>query len=345
MKVDFSRWAVAAHNDDTGFGRMAADMRTVLGLGGQIVVPSERLADRPLGPNDRLLRRDDPEAAVEAALAGWDGIVFFERPAWHPRLLEMARARGVRSVCVPMWEWFHGRAREWQACDLFACPSEFSERVVRSYGWRNTCVLPWTLDLARFPARRVTGPARRFVHNAGLVDHDDRKGTRDTIEAFMRVKNPALRLLVRMQKDAPLPPHDSRVEVQVGNLGDPAQLYATGDCAIQPSKMEGIGFMVIEPAVSGLPVITLDYPPMNEAVSQPELRVRKRWFKRRAFPTAWVKHAHLRLPDTGDLARRIAWCATNDLTEVSRANRAWAEARFDRTKLVAAWSEALSALG
>lgn len=345
MNVDFSRWAVVAHNDDTGFGRMAADMRRVLGLGGQIVLPSERLVDRPLGQADRLLRCDDPAACVEAVLAGWDGILFFERPAWHPQLLEIARARGVRTVCVPMWEWFQGRARQWQGCDLFVCPSDFSERVVRSYGWRNTCVLPWTLDIGRFPARRIVGPARLFVHNAGLVDHNDRKGTRDTIEAFMRVKNPALRLLVRMQKEVPLPRHDNRVEVQVGNLGDPAQLYATGDCAIQPSKMEGIGFMVIEPVASGLPVITLDYPPMSEAVCQPELRVRKRWFKRRAFPTAWVKHAHLRLPNIADLTRRIEWCATNDLAEVSCANRAWAEKRFDRSNLVAAWRQALSTLG
>ena len=33
MSVDFSRWAVVAHKDDTGFGRQAADIRAVLGLG------------------------------------------------------------------------------------------------------------------------------------------------------------------------------------------------------------------------------------------------------------------------------------------------------------------------
>lgn len=345
MEIDFQRWAVVAHKDDTGFGRMAADLRRVLGLGRQIVIPSERLEDRALDPaSDRLLRKDDPLERLEAALDGLDGIVFFERPDWHPRLLETARRRGVRTVCVPMWEWFAGGAPEWAFCDLFACPSRFAADAVRRHGWTNTIVLPWALDLSRLPARAIAGPARLFVHNAGLVDADDRKGTRDTIAAFMRVKDPSLRLLVRLQKPAALPPHDDRVEVRVGNLADPAELYATGDCALQASKMEGIGFMVLEPVASGLPVVTLDYPPMSDFVAQPEMRVRKRWFRRRAFPTAWVPHAHLRLPRIGDLAARIAWCATHDLGPVARANRSWAENVFAREHLRAEWTRALSAL-
>ena len=39
----FADWAVVAHKDDTGFGRMAADARKVLGFGHHFVIPSERL--------------------------------------------------------------------------------------------------------------------------------------------------------------------------------------------------------------------------------------------------------------------------------------------------------------
>lgn len=345
MNVDFSRWAVVAHKDDTGFGRMAADVRRVLGLGRHLVIPSERLADHPLDPrSETWLDPKDPPARVEALLAGLQGILFFERAAWHPQLLAIARRLGVKTVCVPMWEWFQGRAAEWRDCDLFACPGEFSAQNVRAYGWSNVAVVPWAFDLTRFPARTVRGPARRFVHNAGLVDRDDRKGTRDTITAFARTRLPEARLLVRLQNDPALPPSDARVTVQVGNLDDPAALYAEADCAIQPSKMEGIGFMVLEAVASGLPVITLDYPPMSEFVAQPELRVAKRWFKRRAFASQWVKHAHLRLPRHSDLARKIEWCATHDLGPISRANREWAERTFARDLLRARWEETLARL-
>ena len=345
MTVDFQRWAVVAHKDDTGFGRQAADLRATLRVGTHIVVPSERLSDHPINPaTDRLLLPTDPVKRVAEVLHRIDGIIFPERPAWHPALLATARKMGVKTVCIPNWEWFDGRAPEWAFCDFFACPARFTETVVRGYGWQNTCVLPPPLNLAALPVRRIEGPARTFIHNAGLVDHDDRKGTRDTIEAFKRVRRDDLRLIVRLQKNAPLPSLDPRITVEVGNVPDAASLYIEGDCAIQPSKMEGVGYMVLEPVCCGLPVITCDYPPMNEFVRQPAMRAKLRWFKRRAFPTAWVKHAHLRLPRIADLARRIETCAAQDLAAISRENRAWAVERFDEESLRQNWRRALSGL-
>jgi glycosyltransferase involved in cell wall biosynthesis len=273
------------------------------------------------------------------------GILFFETyGTWHPLLLKVARTLGVKTVCVPTWEWFRGDDPMWALCDLFACPTKFTLKVVEGLGWKQAQYIPWTLDLARFPARHITGPARVFIHNAGLVDGDDRKGTRDAIRAFMRVKRDDLRLIVRMQNEVPLPRIDGRVDVRVGDLANPEDLYATGDVAIQPSKMEGIGFMVIEPVASGIPVITTDYPPMNEFVRQPEMRVDVKWFKRKAHANHWVKQAHLRLPRVSDLARKIEWCAENDMTPASVSNRRFAEAAFDRSELRRTWTACLRAL-
>lgn len=341
--ADFSRWAVVAHKDDTGFGRQAADLKAVLGLGRHIVIPSERLVDHPLeAGRDVRLPADAKVASVEEALRGLDGLIFFERPNWHPRLLETARRVGVRSVAVPNWEWFAGDNPLWKLCDLFACVNGMGERTVRSYGFRNIVRLDWTLDLGPLPHRVVRGPARLFIHNAGIVDPQDRKGTAETILAFKRVRRDDIRLVVRLQKPAALPEPDARIRIEVGNLASHAALYGEGDCAIQPSKMEGVGFMILEPVAAGLPVITLDYPPMNEAVLQPEMLVAKRWFKRRAFPTAWVKHSHLRLPRISDLARRIEWAASHDLGPVSSANRSRAEALYQPAALRAAWGAALA---
>ena len=93
MKIlDFKQWAVVAHNDDTGFGRQARDIRKVLSLGRHIVIPSERLTDRPLNPqNEVLLSPETPEARVKEVLQGLQGIIFFERPVWHRDLLRCAR--------------------------------------------------------------------------------------------------------------------------------------------------------------------------------------------------------------------------------------------------------------
>jgi len=339
--LDFRQWAVVAHKDDTGFGRQAHDIRKVLRIGYHIVIPSERLTDHPLNPQDEtLLPPNAPEARVKEVLQGLQGIIFFERASWHGDLLRCARELGVATVCVPNWEWFLDADDKWNYCDLFACPNDMALRTVRSYGRHNSVLLPWCLDLESLPAQSIKGPARTFVHNAGLVDTDDRKGTRNTVDAFRRTRRKDIRLIVRLQKEVPLPEIDERIDVQVGNVQSHADLYRNVDVAIQPSKMEGIGFMILEAVCAGLPVITPDYPPMNEYVLQPELRVRTHWWKRKAFPSAWIKHAHLRLPRGDDLVRRIEWCADQDMERFSKQNRDWALEVFSADHLRRKWSEA-----
>ena len=342
--LDFNQWAVVAHKDDTGFGRQAGDIRKVLSVGRHIVIPSERLTDHPLDPlHEFPLSPKAPESRVKEVLHGLQGIIFFERPAWHPDLLRCARELGVATVCVPNWEWFRGGDKAWDNCDLFACPNQMALRTVRGFGRANSTYLPWCLDLDSLPVQLIQGHARTFVHNAGLVDPDDRKGTRDTIEAFHRTRRKDIRLIVRLQKEVPLPKLDDRIDVQIGNVKSHAELYRNVDAAIQPSKMEGIGFMILEAVCAGLPVITTDYPPMNEYVLQPELRAQTQWWKRKAFPTPWVPHAHLRLPRKGDLVHRIEWCADRDMEAISKQNRAWAEETFSADHLRRQWSEAFDA--
>lgn len=345
MTLDLSRWAVVAHKDDTGFGRLAEDLRAVLGLGRHLVIPSERLWDKPLtGTGEDLLEPSQSPDRLRSLLKDLQGFIFFERHSWHPQILPIARELGVRSVCLPTWEWFRGTDRQWKLCDLFICSSRYSLSVIRRYGFRNSIFLPIILDIGRFSARSISGPARLFIHNAGLVDANDRKGTGDTIRAFRLVKRQDIELSIRMQKPADLPDLDHRMKLEIGNLDDPGALWRTGDVAIQPSKMEGIGLMVLEPVLSGMPVLTLDYPPMSEFVRQDEMRVRKRWFNRKAFPTAWVKHAHLRLPDINDLARKIEWCTEHDMSQFSVDNRRWAESVFDGARLKDGYSAVLQAL-
>ena len=341
----FASWAVLAHKDDTGLGRQASDVRDVLGFGSHLVIPSERLVDHPLdGISEHWLPTDATSEYLRSLLTGLDGILFFERNSWHPGILRTAREMGVVTVCVPNWEWFNGHSPEWHDCDLFVCPWRFTEKIVRSYGFTNTCSLPWPIDLGKLPHRTIHGPARHFIHNAGLVDVDDRKGTRDTILAFNRISRQDIRLTVRLQKEVDLPPTDERVEVIVGNIANVADLYTTGDICVQPSKMEGNGFMVLEPACAGLPVITTDYPPMNEFIQQSEMRCRPRWRRRKAYPSHWIRHAHLKLPSIRDLVRRMEWAANHDLSDISSANRKRAETIYNPITLRTQWANVLHAL-
>jgi glycosyltransferase involved in cell wall biosynthesis len=346
MCVDWRRWAVVGPKDDTGLGRQAEAIRATLGVGIHLAPPSERMQGRPLDAAGEM--RLDPgcsEETLRGLLRDLQGVLILERPAWHPALLPMCRGLGVRTVCAPNWEWFPGRNPLWRHCDLFACGSRITLDAVRGFGWHNAVtVAPWPLPLERFPVRRIAGPARVFVHNGALIDRSDRKGTHDTIRAFRRLRRRDVRLIVRLQKAAELREADPRIEVRVGNLDDPAALYAEGEVVVQPSKLEGIGFLILEAICSGLPVITTDAPPMNEYVSQPELRVAPRLWKRRAYQTRWIPQAHERPARVGRLARAMEWCAEHDLGAVAAANRAWAEERFAVERVRRLWDEAVASL-
>ncbi len=347
MKSDFSRWAVAAPKDTSGIGREARDVRAVLGVGHQFVCQSMNFVTEPAaGPREISLPADLTQDELRqrlTAIPGLQGILFFERTEWHPELVPTCRALGLKTVGVVHWEWFNPANPQWKLCDLLVAPCAFAERILRPLGFP-TVVLPWPLDLTALPPRQIRGPARRFVHNAGFVDLQDRKGTADTMVAFARADLPVeTSLLVRLQKSAiELPPGNARTEIRTGTVPTSAGLYAEGEVIVQPSKMEGVGFQVLEAVASGLPVLTLNHAPMNEWVQRPEMLVRPRWFKRRAFPTAWIPHAFLRLPDRRDLARKMEWCATHDLSEVSAQNRWWAEKTFAPDRVRAVWSEAIS---
>ena len=324
---------------------MAQDMKAILGLKKHIITDSYHMENSaPEGEHEvHVLRTDSLETFLEKVepLLPIEGIFFFERFDWNRFVFDVCDKYNIKTVCIPMWEWFTGHIPDWKRCDLFVCPSQHTQDTVESYGFTNVALLPWLLDLQKFPARKITGKARTFIHNAGLVDIQDRKGTRDTINAFKKTTSPDIRLIVRLQREVDLPSLDERIEVQVGHLDNVADLFKQGDVAIQPSKMEGIGFMVLEAVCSGLPVITLDYPPMNDYVTQPDLLVKKKWFKRKSLPSNWVKHAHLRLPSISDLAKKIEWCAENELETISWENRTWAENEFNADSLRARWQDTL----
>jgi glycosyltransferase involved in cell wall biosynthesis len=335
-------WAILAPNNDSGLGRMGEDMRKVLGIQTRLVPSSALSQRRDLQPmTDRLLNVEGSTAHVAECLGGLKGVIAFEK-FWHPEFLSLARKLGVKTVCVPMWEWFRGLSPHWGNCDYFACPNDLCLQVVRGYGFNNASVLPWTLDLSRFPGRVVQGAGRHFVHNAGEIDPDDRKGTKDAIAAFAQVQSADIQLTVRTQRVAVETLGDPRITSNVGTLEDPADLYREGDVFIQPSKLEGVGFMVLEAVASGLPVITTNSAPMNQWVQQKEMLAQPTRFVYPSYSSSWVEHAHLHPAKRSSLATCIQWAAQHDLTEVSAFNRDWAETTFRVRALQERWEQVLT---
>ena len=104
--MDFRNWAVVSFNDDTGLGRQALDMYEYLKLGYFLVVPSEKLSTKPLNSkNHRLLDPKCDRYELSKLLEGIEGLLVLERPHWHANLLSIAKAKGIKIVAIPNWEW------------------------------------------------------------------------------------------------------------------------------------------------------------------------------------------------------------------------------------------------
>lgn len=338
---DPARWLYIGRREETGLGRLADDFGALFPGMRHAVLPSIRFTQNPLPSGSVQIPADPSDATIAALLEGLDGVVLFENPE-PANIIRVAAALSVATVFVPMWEWFNPFFPDWHSVTAFACPNAICERVLRKLGRGPLRRVPWPLDATGLPARDIRGPARVFAHNSGIVERDDRKALRETLEAFALVKDPALRLIVRAQAcDLPAP-DDLRVDWRIGHLPSKSDLYAEGDVLVQPSKAEGLGFAILEAMACGLPVITADYPPMNEYIRDRRMLAAVRWGADKPVQASYIPHAHLKRVRVRSLARRIARCASRNMAPIAAANAAWFRETFATARVRAAWENVLA---
>jgi glycosyltransferase involved in cell wall biosynthesis len=334
-------WAIVGVKDDTGSGRASRDLIRLLFPARHLVTPSYRLEGQVIGEKDVFLANDADGEKIERALKGFEVLIVIEDQPIHHRVIRAAKNRGIKVHLVALWEWFSDYHPIRKVYDKIICPNRFCQSIVRKFGFNNTVLLHWPVDVANLPGRVIAGPAKVFVHNAGRFEVGDRKSTLLTLDAFCRVKNSNVSLIVRSQNPLPHRIDDHRIQYFVGNLPDYRDLYRDGDVFIQPSKAEGLGLSILEALACGLPVLTTNYPPMNEYIPDVRVLVSTHWGKKPAEQSAYVPQAHLKIPRVDYLARRIEWCAKNDMTSFSHRNRKWALENFEPEKLRREWIRAL----
>ena len=246
-------------------------------------------------------------------------------------------------MCIVNWEWFDSKGSDWRKIDCLVAPTNYTEKILNKFGFKNTIQLNNPVSLEHLPKRNIKGLPKLFVHNAGLIDHDDRKSTKLVVESFQKTKQEDIKLLINCQKDPALEFNDKRIELIVGNKKSKKELYECGDVLIQPSKMEGLGLSILEGACCGIPVITTNYPPMNQWVWHKKLLVKTKLLKKKSFSNkaAGISHAYLMIPSQYHLTKVITWCANNKMDYYSKQNRMWANKYFSAETIKKSWKNSL----
>ncbi len=126
-------------------------------------------------------------------------------------------------------------------------------------------------ELLAYAAEPNDGPLT-FFYPGGFLSK--RKPIAEVTKAFRRLEDPDARLIIKGQVERELDTlrkataKDDRVEVVLADLptDEHLRLFGSADVCVAPSRWEGLGLHLYESMALGLPVITNDFPPMNEVI-------------------------------------------------------------------------------
>jgi len=222
---------------------------------------------------------DIPAAEYEAWVEANGVEVVFCDQNYQFGEIRRLRERGVRTVGRFVWEHFSPEHVE-DATAAYDVVYSFTRAEQARY--RELGIASPYITWGCHPELVAVGDARpapdprlvRFVFPGGFLGH--RKPVEEVIQAFTRTTDERLRLLVKTQvKRRQLKPviaaaeSDRRIEILVEDeaTADHLQRLAANDVCLAPARWEGLGLPLYEAMAFGMPVITNDDPPLNEAVS------------------------------------------------------------------------------
>ncbi len=257
--------------------------------------------------------RESVVSSADALIEECDTILFIETP-FHWKAIPQARAKGKKTVLIPMYECTHNPLP--YVPDLILSPSELD----LSYFPQSTLVtIP--VSVKHTPRTR----ARIFVHNSGNGGLGGRNGTREVLEAWRYVKSDAL-LVVRCQGKLDIPEsirqeieEDDRIKVRFGTVPK-EDLFTGGDVFLFPEKFNGLSLPLQEAFASGMLVMAGDRFPINTWLPKEPLIPVSSYRKERIaveFDSAQFSPV--------DIAKCVDTWYNADIAEYSRLGKAWAE--------------------
>ena len=281
---------------------------------------------------------------VDHFLGRIQACVFFETPFdWTFPLA--CRERNVRTVMVPMYEWFPDRKEYRSLFDQYLCPSLLDLEVFRNDGLRPPEFMQVPVDPSHWKLREQ---AVRFLHNAGGVGSRNHKGTEELLKAIPLVKAPNVQfritsqtaLLKKLLFNNPVANGDPRLYCTVEDIPR-AELHTWGDVYVAPEKFNGLSLPLQEAFAAGMPVVTTDRFPMNSWLPKGLLVPAAETRKCRVMP------GHLEIDEAvvepQAIADIIDAVAATDIREMSLRGKAWGEEN-SWEKLAPKWREKLEAL-
>jgi hypothetical protein len=270
-------------------------------------------------------RRSAKGPEVDKFLAKINVLLQFET-AFDWTLLNRCRQRGVKTVLIPMYEWYPTKPPA--QFDYFINPSLLDQEY-----FPHGTFIP--IPVTGIPWNQRTR-ARKFVHNAGHIGSREHKGTFEVLRSTRFLKSDA-QLTVRSQQDGKLrklivssEADPSRVTIETG--GQPYETLWTGyDAMVVPEKYNGLSLPLQEARAAGMLVMASDRFPANTWLpKEPLIPVQE-------YRRAQTQAGHLMFDEacvnSAVIANKIDEWYDKDITEYSLSGKQWADDHsWDRLK-------------
>ena len=199
-----------------------------------------------------------------------NAILFVEYGQWFkPKvdLLQIAKEEGCKRYAFLVNEKFEKSQTD--NYDRILCPNMTQVRLMRRHRVRNFTFIPYSIDLNEIKDLKVDKDDKFvFFHPAGMIGVNERKNTRKVIEAFKLLNrdDTKLKIVSQVKFDfGELPENVEIIDKSVQHI-ELMKYFAEADVTVYPPKWETIGIGILESLSVGTPVITTDFPPMNEYI-------------------------------------------------------------------------------
>lgn len=308
-----ARIGLVGYNTRSGLGALNRALADWVDIDRWLMLPHRVFENLPPHPqvDTVVCRTNEGSGKVADFVRSVDVVVFGEQPLYTD-LIQLCRQHNVRTVCVPMQEWMPPACSGWaEQVDLFLCPTR---HAYEQFAHQVPCLeFPWPVDTQQFPFEQRTA-CHRFVFLHGHGGWKGRKGG-EILRAALR-RWPEMPLVVADQTRENWPAGVERV----GELEDPAALYALGDVLLVPHCVDGLALEPLEAAARGMPVISTAGRPWDEypAIGRIRARVTRRAVRR---PVDWYE------PDPEHLVDLCRQWLGDSIERESQDARRWAEGR------------------